>query len=535
MRKINFLFLFLTFILGCKQSNSKDVSNSYNTPSIRDPKAFHSPDEIYGALFDSVQMKGIYPDSKTFVDCTPNMSSDSILAIYETERKKPDFNLQYFVNQYFTLPKQHLSNYKPNTYESAEKHIEELLLALTHTPDTVVSGTLLPLPNPYVTKDGKATEVNYWDSYFTMLGLQAAGRTDMMENMVNNFAFLINTEGYVPYGNRTYFLSRSQPPFFACMVQLLAESKGDDVYKKYLSQLEKEYQFWMDGKPTEGERGASFKRHVVWMDGNTLNRYYDDKDKPRPEFYKEDMSAAKKSGQELKIVYRHIRASAESGWDFSSRWLGNGKDFSTIQTTDIAPIDLNALLYNLESVIMKGKILEKKLDEAAKYEKLASKRREALMRYCWSEDKQMFFDFDFQKYKKKEVYSLAAVFPLYFRMVTKREADKVAYAIEKMFLRPGGVVTTLNNTGQTWDSPYGFAPLQWMTIKALRNYGHYVLADEIKKRWVDLNLKVYKSSGRILDKYNVEDISLDSGGSNYSIQDGFGWTNGVLLKFLKEH
>ena len=119
-------------------------------------------------------------------------------------------------------------------------------------------------------------------------------------------------------------------------------------------------------------------------------------------------------------------------------------------------------------------------------------------------------------------------------MVTKREADKVADAIEKMFLRPGGVVTTLNNTGQTWDSPYGYAPLQWMTIKALRNYGHYVLADNIKKRWVDLNLKVYKSSGKMLDKYNVEDISLESGGSDYSAQDGFGWTNGVLLKLLKE-
>ena len=534
MRKINFLFLFLIFNLGCKQSNSKDSSTSYNSPSIRDPNAFHSPDEIYGALFDSVQMKSIFPDSKTFVDCMPKMSSDSILTIYEVERKKSDFNLQSFVNQYFTLPKQHSYNYKSNTYGLAEKQIEELLLALTHAPDTVVSGTLLPLPNPYLIKDERATDVNYWDSYFTMLGLQAAGRINMVENMVNNFAFLINTEGYVPYGNRTYYLSRSQPPFFACMIQLLAESKGDEIYKKYLPQLEKEYQFWMDGKPTEGDKGTSSKRRVAWMDGNTLNRYYDDKDKPRPEFYKEDLTAAKKSGQELKFVYRHIRASAESGWDFSSRWFGNGKDFSTIQTTDIVPIDLNALLYNLETVIMKGKILEKKLDEAAEYEKLASKRREALMRYCWSEDKQMFFDFDFQKYKKKEVYSLAAVFPLYFRMVTKREADKVADAIEKMFLRPGGVVTTLNNTGQTWDSPYGYAPLQWMTIKALRNYGHYVLADNIKKRWVDLNLKVYKSSGKMLDKYNVEDISIESGGSDYSAQDGFGWTNGVLLKLLKE-
>ena len=130
--------------------------------------------------------------------------------------------------------------------------------------------------------------------------------------------------------------------------------------------------------------------------------------------------------------------------------------------------------------------------------------------------------------------SLATVYPLYFRMVTKREADKVADAIEKNFLRAGGVVTTPNNTGQQWDAPNGWAPLQWMTIQGLRNYGHDRLANDIKKRWVDLNVKVYRSTGKMLEKYNVEDLSLSTGGGEYPVQDGFGWTNGVLLKLLKE-
>ena len=119
-------------------------------------------------------------------------------------------------------------------------------------------------------------------------------------------------------------------------------------------------------------------------------------------------------------------------------------------------------------------------------------------------------------------------------MVTKREADKVAEAIKANFLRPGGVVTTPNKTGQQWDAPYGFAPLQWLTIQGLRNYGQTELADDIKKRWVDLNVHIYTSTGKMLDKYNVEDISNDSTTAAYLAQDGYGWTNGVLMKLLKE-
>ncbi len=532
MRKTIYVLLFPFLIVACKQPATNGESTMSELPTFRDPMKGLGPNERYGALFDSVQLSGMYPDSKTFIDCIPNVLPDSILTLYEVERKKPDFVLQNFVHLYFTPAKKILIDYKSDNSQGLEAHIEGLFSSLTHSPDTMDHSTLLPLPKPYITKNGDATEVNYWDSYFIMLGLQAAGKVDMLENMVDNFAYLINTEGYVPSGNRSYYLSRSQPPFFACMVQLLAEKKGQDVYKKYLPQLEKEYQFWMDGKTTE--QGPTLKRRTATVDGNTLNRYYDDKDSPRPEFYKEDKELSKKSTQDVKHFYRQLRAGAESGWDYSSRWLSDNKDISKIFITDIVPVDLNALLYNLELVIMKGKILEKKMDEAANYEKLASKRRDALMRYCWDNEKQMFFDFDFQKYRKKDVYSLACVYPLCFRMVTKREADKVAQAIKTMFLKPGGVVTTLNNTGQNWDAPYGHAPLQWMTIRGLRNYGYDELADEIKKRWIEMNSTVFKSTGKILDKYNVEDITTNLSNSTYPTQDGFGWSNGVLMKLLKE-
>lgn len=526
-----FIFL-LIYFTACKPSATNHESGHQELPSFRDPMKTIVPTDRYGRLFDSIQSSGIFMDSKTFVDCIPTIHPDSILLVYEIEKSKPGFSLRDFINQYFTPTKHILTDYHADKSKNLETHIEELFNALTHNPDSMDFSTLLPLPRAYVTRNGSATDVTYWDSYFIMLGLQAVGRVDLIENMIDNFAFLVNTEGYVPAGNRSYYLSRSQPPFLACMVQLLAESKGEEVYKKYLSQLEKEYAFWMEGKSED--KGPIFNRRTGTVDGNTLNRYYDEKNTPRPEQYKEDKERAKKSYQNSDYLFRQLRTGSESGWEFSSRWLIDGKDSSKMHTTDIIPVDLNALLYNLELVIMKGKILDKKLDEAANYEKLASKRREALMRYCWDNDKQMFFDFDFQKYRRKNVYSLAAVYPLCFKMVTKREADKVAEAIKTMFLKSGGVVTTLNKTGQNWDAPYGFAPLQWMTIRGLRNYGHHDLANDIKKRWIELNTNVFRATGVLADKYNVEDPSVEANAVLYKAQDGYGWTNGVLLKLLKE-
>ncbi|NJN34721.1 MAG: alpha,alpha-trehalase TreF, partial [Saprospiraceae bacterium] len=459
---------------------------------VSEPKSRLSLEERYGAFFDSVQLSGIFPDSKTFVDCLPIVETDSLLALYEEARKLPNFNLQNFVNQYFKLQPTASSGFQTDLTKSAEAHITSLWEVLKRPADTANLTTRLPLPKPYVVPGGRFSEIYYWDSYFTMLGLRADGGIDLIENMVDNFAYLIDLQGFIPNGNRSYYLSRSQPPFFACMVQLLAEIKGESIFQKYAPQLEKEYNFWMDGKKEDAGKDLSYKRRVVHLDGNTLNRYCDDKDLPRPEGFKEDKATAKESGQDPKIVYRHLRSGAESGWDYSSRWFSDGQNLKTIHTTDILPVDLNALIYNLELCLMKSKTLEKKYEEAAVFEKRASNRREALMRYCWNLEKGMFFDFDFQKYKKKELISLATVYPLFFKMVTKREADKVAEAIKTHFIRPGGVVTTPYKTGQQWDAPNGWAPLQWLTIKGLRNYGHDSLANDIKAKWIDLNLKVYK-------------------------------------------
>ena len=205
----------------------------------------------------------------------------------------------------------------------------------------------------------------------------------MIENMVKNFAFLIDRYGHIPNGSRSYYISRSQPPFFALMVELLAGIKGDSVYKQFLPQLEKEYGFWMLGS-TKIKAGQSSARVMKLNDGSILNRYWDDNATPRQESYREDIETAEKSGRNKAEMYRHLRAGAESGIDFSSRWFKDEKKITTIQTTDLIPVDLNCLLYKLEQVISRAKLISRDEIFSNEFRKKAEARRKAIDKYCWN-------------------------------------------------------------------------------------------------------------------------------------------------------
>ena len=159
-------------------------------------------------------------------------------------------------------------------------------------------------------------------------------------------------------------------------------------------------------------------------------------------------------------------------------------------------------------------------------------RRNLILKYCWNDKQGFFCDYNFKTGQVNDFKSLAAVYPLYFQIASQEQAAAVAQILQEEFLIPGGLVTTKINSGQQWDSPNGWAPLQWMAYQGFVNYGFQDLANEIKKRWLSLNEKVFKETGKMLEKYNVEDISLLGGGGEYPVQDGFGWTNGVYLKLL---
>ena len=488
-----------------------------------------------GPLFEAVQMQQVFPDGKTFPDCLPKGPLEDIFQAYLSEKDAADFDLQAFVAAHFEEPTAVQAEYQSDRSRPATAHVAALWPVLTRQPDAEQGGSLLALPHPYIVPGGRFREIYYWDSYFTMLGLQQSGRSDLMQHMVDNFAHLIERVGYIPNGNRAYYLGRSQPPFFALMVGLLAEERGHTIWANYLSPLEREYEFWMHGLDQNLSIPAiavANHRVVHLPDGSVLNRYWDEFATPRPESYREDVELVHESGRPPEEMYRHIRAAAESGWDFSSRWFREPQSFASIHTTDLIPVDLNCLLWFLEKKL--AEIHESLGDEAAadRYYAAAVQRVDAIQQYHWNEEAGFYFDFDFQADEPSQAHTLAAVFPLFFNLAPMDAAERVAQYLKNHFLQTGGLVTTLHRTGQQWDAPNGWAPLQWMAYRGLLNYGQDELAARIRAHWTENCLRVYQQTGKMMEKYNVLGEGGEGGGGEYPNQDGFGWTNGVLLRLL---
>lgn len=499
------------------------------------------PDKIYGQLFCDVQLGSIFPDSKTFVDCVPKKNPEEILSNYLTLKKGSNSkdSLVKFVSDNFSLPQNPSAVYHTTgKSELIEQHINLLWKILKREPDKDVAGSsLLSLPYSYIVPGGRFREIYYWDSYFTMLGLQHSGEWKSIEDMIHNFSFLIQNYGHVPNGNRTYYLSRSQPPYFSLMVNLLADMKGESVYSEYLNSLEKEYNYWMD-------KTAATRHVVVMPDGSVLNRYYDQDSIPRQESYREDYLLAQKESKKVdrqnqisvfSALCRNLRSGAESGWDFSSRWFADGENIATIQTTNIIPVDLNGLMYELELTLAHAYKVTGNTIRYNSYLQKAKSRKSAINKYCWNEKEKWYVDYNFETKKQSPELTAAGISPLFFNIASKTQALEAEKTLRQKFLKSGGIVTTLKTTGQQWDAPNGWAPLQWIAVKGLENYGRKNTAKEIAKRWIKLNVSVYNRTGKLMEKYNVENTSLDAGGGEYAGQDGFGWTNGVLIKLMDDY
>ncbi|GAB3962049.1 alpha,alpha-trehalase TreF [Spirosoma harenae] len=498
-----------------------------------------SPDQLFGSLFHDVQLSRVFADSKTFVDCVPKLAPENLVALYEAEKSKPDFDLSTFVHEYFFVPEKVASDYLSDRTISTTEHINRLWDRLTRPADPPVEGSSrVPLPHPYIVPGGRFREIFYWDSYFTMLGLKVAGRTDLIRGMLDNFAYLIDTFGFIPNGNRTYFLSRSQPPYFALMVSLLAEIDGPESLLTYSPQLRREYEFWMDGQQELAEAAPIFKRVVQLPDGSLLNRYWDNTPTPRPEAYRQEIELSEEA-HALDVIpdelYNHIRAACESGWDFSSRWFSDQKAMVTIHTSDIVSVDLNCLLHWLEvtlhNIALQAGEYKMAYDE---YDPLIKARERAIQQTFWNEETGFFHDYDAVANQQTEAITLGGVFPLFFKLATPEQATRVHDRLKADFLQAGGWVTTLNQTGQQWDWPNGWAPLQWIVYRGLMNYGFSETANEGRDRWLALNDKVFRATGKMMEKYNVVDAALTTGGGEYPNQDGFGWTNGVYLALNNE-
>jgi alpha,alpha-trehalase len=489
------------------------------------------PQVLFKDLFAAVQSLAIYQDGKAFADATPNAAPADILRQYHASQPDSPTALKRFTDAHFSLPAEANSPLSIPGHVDMVTHIDRLWDSLTRSTPTVPRySTLLPLPRPYVVPGGRFRELYYWDSYFTMLGLEQSGRHDLLTDMVRDFAYMIDTYGHVPNGARSYYLSRSQPPFFFEMVGLLSPDSAR-AFSKYLPQLKREYAFWMAGAAELG-RGAANRRVVAMSDGSVLNRYWDDRDTPRDESYREDTELARATTRPAKQVFRDIRAAAESGWDFSSRWFADGRTRATIDTTEIVPIDLNSLLFGLENAIRLGCGHRGNSACANEFAQRAAARHAAIDHYLWNASSGCYLDYRWTQRAPVPRLSAATLYPLFVGLASAPQAAAVAQVVVRELLKPGGIVTTPLDTGQQWDAPNGWAPIQWIAIAGLRQYGRLSLAQSIACRWMSNVEDVYRQSGKLVEKYDVVTTGRSGGGGEYPLQDGFGWTNGVTRKLM---
>ncbi len=491
--------------------------------------------QVSGELFREVQSKRIFGDSKTFVDSVPKENPSGIMEEFLSVRLKPGFDLKKFIGQKFLIPEEEKVKLNLPSNRSMEEHINLLWDYLIRKPQANQNySTLIPLVDEYIVPGGRFREVYYWDSYFTMLGLYACRRFELIKKMVNNFCYLLDNFGFIPNGNRVYYLTRSQPPFFSMMLSLIMKNKSEiNINLPFISLLEKEYNYWMKSDEEELQRNKAHL-HTVKVEGALLNRYFDTEKIPREESYYEDTAVFSGAGEKYKgDFYSNLRAGGESGWDFSSRWFDNEKNLTTVIATEILPVDLNCLLAYSEKLLAE---LYHEADNKFKSE-LFKERFEARLKQIqslfWNESEGFFFDYQFRAAKLKKTYSLAGMYPLFFGFAGKHQAEKAAKKLEEIFLKDGGMLTSPNHTSQQWDAPNGWAPLQWISIVGLRNYGFNSTADKVKNGWLRLNETVFKQTGKMFEKYNVEDTTLRGGGGEYPLQDGFGWTNGVAAALIK--
>jgi alpha,alpha-trehalase len=484
-----------------------------------------TPASLYGALFARVQECGILADGKTFVDAVPRRPAAAILADFAA-LDPCDAALRQFLTANFELPAA-VDPFVPGPRKRPLRaHIRAMWPALAR--DAVVppaDSSALAIGHRHVVPGGRFRELYYWDSYFTMLGLMRDGQHDLASDLVDAMTDLIERYGYMPNGTRSYYCGRSQPPVYYLMVALL-DDRRSHIAARRLAAMKREYGWWMAGE-RDLPRGAQASRVARLADDSLLNRYWDPQTTPRDESWREDVATARESVRDAADVHRDLRAGAESGWDFSSRWLG-GNTLSSIRTTAIAPVDLNALLYGLECAIAAS-------DDAdgPSYRTRADRRRVAMSTHLWNADVGYFADYDLEANRVRSQPTAAMLAPLFVGLATEQQARTTAHFTRNALLAPGGLRTTLVDSGEQWDSPNGWAPLQWIAVTGLRHYGHDRLAQEIAERWIATVDATYRDTGLLYEKYDVENATIGRGGE-YVAQIGFGWTNGVTAALIDQ-
>ena len=405
---------------------------------------------------------------------------------------------------------------------------------------------LLYLPHPYVVPGGRFNEMYGWDSYFIQVGLLRDGETELAKNLADNFLYEVKNYGQVLNANRSYYLTRSQPPFLTQLVWGVYETTHDRAWlEAALPMIEKYYGIWSRVPHLTAETG--------------LARYYDLGEGPAPEVLSAEKDAEgrnhyqlvkeffkthqfddydvnqyyDRATDELKpLFYKGDRSMRESGFDPSNRF----GPFN-IDVIHYNPVCLNSLLYLMET---QTGAIQKELGhngEAAKWAGLAQARAGLVNKLMWDDKDGLYYDYNFATRQLRRYPFLTTFYPLWAGIASKQQAERVRLNLSK-FERPGGLQTSTYVSGNQWDSPFGWAPLQMIAEEGLRRYGFHADAERVSSEFLSLVYREFLRQGFIVEKYNV--VSSDSNVSSqihfgYSAnQAGFGWTNAVFTQLYDE-
>ncbi|XP_053279318.1 trehalase [Pleuronectes platessa] len=518
--------------------------------------------EIYctGPVLHQVQMAKLFDDDKYFVDMKLKAKPDVVLSAFRNLSNQmpngtvPPARLREFLAENFEKPGSEFEPWTPPDWHDKPKFLERIAdLKLREWAGEIhhlwkslgrkiSSGvrdhpelySQIHLPHPFVVPGGRFRELYYWDSYWVVNGLLLSEMTDTASGMIRNFLYLVNRYGFVPNGGRIYYEKRSQPPFLTLMVESYYQATKDkDFLREALPALEQEYSFWMQNRSV-----------AVKVDGveHLLNRYHVEVGRPRPESYTDDLELAEGlSDGDKEQLWMDLKAGAESGWDFSSRWYIGGEGLRDARTSLILPPDLNALLCLNERTLASFHRLLGDGDSAARYDQAAARRQGAMEALLWDAERGAWFDYSLVTHSRHVEFHPSNLSPVWARCYSRPEMGEraVQYLKASGALRfPNGVPTSLSESGQQWDFPNAWPPLQHMLISGLSELlsdDAQQLAVDLAQRWIRSNWEAYMKYDAMFEKYDVNGDGKPGGGGEYEVQLGFGWTNGVALQLLDQY
>lgn len=535
------------------------AEKSYNVPESC--KVF-----CEGPLLDAVQRAHIFPDSKHFVDMPMVYDADTTMAAFEQLPNKTDPKaIREFVSQYFTDPGTELLPCQqadwlpePKSFDKIHDPVYRQWAYSIHAKwrtlcrrmkDDVKKNpdrySLIYSAYPFVAPGGRFREFYYWDTYWIVKGLLASEMYNSTKSVIMNLADMIRRFGFVPNGGRIYYLHRTQPPLFAgCVHEYFKATNDLEFVKAMLPLMEKERAYW------QRERSVDLKT----LDGDSVQfyQYRADAQGPRPESYKEDLDTASHVASEngKKAIWSDIASACESGWDFSSRWFSYDENdpfartIRGVRTSRVVPVDLNAFACWNEAIMADLYSAIGNFSQAEAHRADHETMRYNMKKLFWNSEHGTWFDLDLDTGGQREDYYVSNPTPLFARCAhdSKDVHQQVLEYLKKSGAAAfaGGLPTSFVHSGEQWDSPNGWAPTNHIVIEALRSSKDIRVQEaafRLADKWIQTNYFVFvRSGGKMFEKYNVESFkSTAGGGGEYEVQEGFGWTNGVILDLLLQY